>query len=247
MKSRFAVLGGLCCTLTFAANVAAETIVHEDFEGPFAPIERMESPDGTFLREGALPAGWEDHSESTPQHVKYGLSADPYEGKQALRIEVSNIQAGNSAAQLVRRGIALKKGCVYVMSMALRSVELQSVDIGFRPASGPNQWNLSCEAVASPDWAVSEFVVVAPASDPNAILQLRVRRAGAAEIDNVRVEELTREEFLQRYPAKPGNILETSRFSLGAANGWTLPRNGGTFVTDPNEKGPSGAPALKIL
>ncbi|MCX7012523.1 MAG: carbohydrate binding domain-containing protein [Candidatus Sumerlaeota bacterium] len=245
MKS-IGVLVASAAWLTCALLPAAETIVNEDFEGPFAAFPRQQGRKGAFECAGALPKGWEDNSKWGDAHVKYGVSPDAHGGKQGLRIETLRL-GGNASSELVVRNIPLRKGLIYAISLAARSDDSSAFDVSLR-SQGNHSTKYVTQAISpGTEWAVFEVEGAVDQDDPSALLSLRFPHVGVVDIDDVRVEASPADEFAKSHPAHSGNLLETTRFPLGSANGWSLPRGDSfLFEPEPKEIGPSGAPALRL-
>ena len=109
---------------------------------------------------------------------------EPASGALSARVDLGTVNAAYSGVSLQQTDMRLEAGASYTISVALRSEA--PCDVRVRVASLDGDAYLTRIAVAGPNWMISSFTFLAPASDDRAVVQIELGRSDATTwIDDV--------------------------------------------------------------
>jgi hypothetical protein len=242
-----AVLAVAACAQSAAA--APRTVVDSDFGSGGAAIPAAQGPGHIS---GRLPAGWRENSEWAKASVTYTETAE--QARTFTHVDVTSI--GEGWAQIACNLPDVKEPVLVRLSLTMRSPTAMPVQIGVRLLGTPYTFLWDTTSTLSADWEDYAFEFPLEPSKQPAGLFLVFPRAGTADIDSVRMVQLSYADLRAEIRAKnprggPPNLLRCSRFPLGVQSGWSLGRedsDGDDVVIAPDKEavGPSGAPSLSI-
>lgn len=242
----------LALVLVSASAMAAPvTLVDVDMNKPARGINEVDAATSKKIV-GELPEGISDNS-GWQEKIDLGYELGRDGERSFLRVSA---RRGNAQLQVALPQAALEGG-YYRLKMVARSRDLSSINVSLRQ-NGPPYTNLFVtEPTLREGWGESEWSVRLPKQNQPFSIFLIASEPASVEIARVTLIRETREDLMAaakaRFPqgGERRNLVNVSRFPLGAQSGWGLDRDWSdelfTVAADESMIGPSGSPALRLV
>ncbi|MCC7494362.1 MAG: hypothetical protein IT204_18535 [Fimbriimonadaceae bacterium] len=242
---------GLAALLALTAAAQAEVLVNTAFGDAANPVNAR-SADGLTEVTGALPAGWVENSTGAWQPdiaIRYTPLVD--EGRRFLRIE--KLRGGNLQ---VAHSLPLFPEVAYLrLTFQARTTGEGTPEFGIRFTGAPYTTVWQASPQLAQGWRDYQYDFRLEQQPQEIRLQLSHGGTGVFDLADLKLERFSREELIAaikaRYPSGgSGNLATITRLPLGLPSGWFLDRDNDDaqvqLSNDPADRGPSGAPALRV-
>ena len=246
----------LGCGDKAGGDVGQAVLIDTDFGTSSEPIVVASSGKLSQTFSGVIAEGWAEGSSNWAD-VRASCQVMDEEGQDFLRVNVTERKSG--WAQFRHALNDLKGLARYRLTVRLRNVSADSVEMGVRMLGPPYQFYWEKKERFSKEWETYSYEFDLSRIKGSVALFFVVRGEGTVDLASLKLERIEgQDELVARlkrdYPDEgPANIIRNSRFPLGLPTAW---RRGGDFsereeddlviATDPTTIGPSGAPALRI-
>jgi len=190
--------------LASALSASENLLKNGSFEGKFS--------------DDKIADGWMDNSSWADLGVEYRRETENlHAGRACQRITCTRLTSG--AVQMIPRGwVPLRKGKIYRVSLWLRG-DAGRVAAQLRLAPSPYTIYVERHIMVTSEWQRLEYLWTSTVNNPQGRFMIRFVQTGRLWVDDVSVQEVTREEVLKLVPPpQKGNLLHNDDFDLGLAN-----------------------------